>query len=141
MRSYPCNSPQAAARIVALAMLADGHGCRDELATLERLGADRQLGLRPGEFDAVVHALCDDMLSSRQLTWADACRIDPRMFAALLDEVDDPALRARVLRLCVAVVEADGHVSEAASIALNAAVEQWCLQREMLRAPAERIDA
>ena len=32
MRSYPRNSPQAATRILALAMLADGHQCASELA-------------------------------------------------------------------------------------------------------------
>jgi hypothetical protein len=38
-----------------------------------------------------------------------------------------------VLRLCVAVVEADGHVAEGESIMLVEAVEQWGLHREMLR--------
>ena len=31
MRTYPNNSPQAAARIVALAMLADGQVCKAEI--------------------------------------------------------------------------------------------------------------
>lgn len=45
MRTYPRNSPQAAARIVALAMLADGHVCRSEIEALERCDAAARLGL------------------------------------------------------------------------------------------------
>ena len=46
MRTYPNNSPQAAARIVALAMLADAQLCKAEIDVLERLRAhEEQLGL------------------------------------------------------------------------------------------------
>ena len=40
MRTYRINSPQAAARIVGLAMLADGHLCKAELDVLDRHGAE-----------------------------------------------------------------------------------------------------
>ena len=49
-------------------------------------------------------------------------------------EIENPALRATVLRLCVAVAEADDHVADAESIVLVSAVEQWGLHREMLLA-------
>ena len=48
-------------------------------------------------------------------------------------EVDEPALRARVLSLCMSVVQADGHVAEGESIVLGAAVEHWGLHSMMLR--------
>ena len=48
--------------------------------------------------------------------------------------IDDPALRLKLLRLCVSIVEADGHVAEGESIVLLAAVEHWGLHREMLKA-------
>ena len=133
MRTYPNNSPHAAARIVGLAMLADGQVCKAELDVLDRHGAQRELGLRVEELHVVVHALCEDLLSAAQLTWADACRVDPRTLAALMAEVDDPGLRLAVLSLCVSVVEADGHVAEGESIVLGAAVEHWGLHREMLQ--------
>ncbi len=133
MRTYPNNSPQAAARIVALAMLADGDVCKAELDSIDRLGAHEQLGLQPEELHVIMHAFCEDLLSDVQLTWADACRVDPRTLAELLAEVEDSALRLKVLRLCVAVIEADGQVAEGESIMLAAAVEQWGLHHEMLR--------
>ncbi|HBY64031.1 MAG TPA: hypothetical protein DEH78_29770 [Solibacterales bacterium] len=139
MRTYPDNSPQAAARIVALAMLADGNLCKAEVDELERLGFHAQLGLPPDALHVIVHDLCEDLLSAAHLTWGDACRVDPRTLAGLLCEVDDPRLRLKVLRLCVAVVEADGHVADGESIVLVTAVEHWGLQREMLQAErAER---
>jgi len=134
MRSYPTNSPQAAARIVALTMLADGHLAKSELDVLERQGAHDQLGLDRETLQSVLHAFCEDLLHSAHLTWSDACRIDPRTLAQLMAEVDDPALRLKVLQLCLKVVQADDHVAEGETIVLGAAVEHWGLHREMFHA-------
>ena len=134
MRSYPTNSPQAAARIVALTMLADGHLAKSELDVIERQGAHEQLGLDLETMQSVLHGFCEDLLHSAHLTWSDACRIDPRTLAQLMAEVDDPALRMKVLQLCLKVVQADDHVAEGETIVLGAAVEHWGLHREMFHA-------
>lgn len=131
MRSYPTNSPQAAARIVALTMLADGHLAKSELDVIGRQGAHEQLGLDLETMQSVLHGFCEDLLHSAHLTWSDACRIDPRTLAQLMAEVDDPALRMKVLQLCLKVVQADDHVAEGETIVLGAAVEHWGLHREM----------
>jgi uncharacterized tellurite resistance protein B-like protein len=132
MRSYPRNSPQAAARIVALTVLADGHLCKEELDVLDRLDAHTQLGTSRAQLHAVMHEFCNDLLSSMHLSWEEACRVDPRTMGDLMAEIDDRELRLTVLQLCVAVVEADEHVADGESIVLNAAVEHWGLHREML---------
>lgn len=144
MRTYSRNSPQAAARIVALASLASlagGHLCQTELDVLDRLGAHRQLGLAHDELHAVMHGFCEDLLASSHTSWADACRVDPRTLDALMAEVDDPALRRTVLRLCIAVVEADENLADGESMVLMAAVEPWGLHREMLWMPAPAAPA
>lgn len=133
MRTYPQNSPRAAARIVALAMVADGNMCKTEIDTLDLLGAHDALGLDKGEFHAVVHTFCDDLLAAAHSSAGDMCRVDPKTLAELMAEISDPALRRKVVGLCVAVVEADGHVAEGESIVLGAAVEHWGLQHEMLK--------
>lgn len=138
MRTYPKNSPQAAARIVALAMLADGQMCRAEITALDRLRAHEQLGLRPDELHSVVHSMCNDLLSTAELTWADACQVDPQTLIQLMAEIDDSELRLKVLGLCVAVVEADGQVAAGEAIVLMAAVEQWGLQRWILQPELSR---
>jgi uncharacterized tellurite resistance protein B-like protein len=132
VRTHPRNSPQAAARIVALSLLADGHLCKAEIDLLDRLDAHRQLGLERAELHAVLQTFCEDLLSSMHLTWEEACRVDAHTLAELMAEIDDPQLRLRLLNLCVAVVEADEHVSDGESIVLGAAVEHWGLQRAML---------
>jgi uncharacterized tellurite resistance protein B-like protein len=129
VRSYPTDSPQAAARIVALAMLADGDLTRLELDALDDIDAHQQLGLAREQMHEVVHTFCDDLLSSVQLSWTDACRIDDATLANLMAEVLDPALRAKVLSLCVSVIHADGHVADGESIVLGAAVRHWELHR------------
>ena len=125
MRTYPNNSPHAAARIVALAVLADGHLAKTELDALERLGARRQLGLKPAELHEVVHALCEDLLATTDRDWGAACRVDRHSLAMLMAEIEDPALRATVLELCVAAVEADAHIADGEALIIAAALEHW----------------
>lgn len=133
MRSYPVNSPEAAARIVALAMLADGHLSQTELDVLQRRGGCETLGLEPDRLHDVLLALCEDLMHGTNLAWSDACRVDPHALSRLLAEIDDPALRQRVLALCVQVAHSDDHVSDGESTLLTHAVEQWGLQAHMFR--------
>ena len=133
MRTYPHNSPQAAARIVALAMLADGKLCVEEILVLDYAQAHEQLGLSAHQLDAVVTAFCEDLRVGPHPGWGEAGLVDPRTMAAMMAEIDDPAIQRQVLRLCISVAEADGLVGESESLVLGAAVEHWGLQREMLR--------
>lgn len=133
MRSYPANSPQAAARIVALTVVADGDIGRAETQWLDRMAVHEQLGMARQEFHALLDTFCEDLLSSGQLTWADACPVDERTLAELMGEIQDPALRRKVLRLCVELAEVDARVDEGESIVLVAAVEHWGLHHEMFR--------
>lgn len=135
MRTYPHDSPQAAARIVALTLLADGHLSRAELELLDRLQVGPQLGLGSDEMHSVLHSFCQDLLTSMHLTWSDACQVDPRTLQQMMGEVEDPELRRKVLQICVALAEVDDHVADGEEIVLNAAVEHWGLHRAML-APA-----
>ena len=137
MRSYPANSPQAAARIVALAVVADGDIGDAETQWLDRLAVHEQLGLARHELHALLDIFCEDLLSSGQLKWADACPVDERTLAELMGEIQDPALRRKLQRLCVELAEVDARVDEGESIVLVAAVEHWGLHHEMFR-PSSR---
>lgn len=75
MRTYPLNSPQAVARIVALTMVADGDIGDAEITWLDRPAAHEQLGLARHELHALLDTFCEDLLSSDQLKWADACPV------------------------------------------------------------------
>ena len=132
MRKYPKNSPQAAARIVALTLVADGDVGQVELALLDELAAHQQLGLTRDALHAVIDTFCEDLLISKQLAWADACPVDEYVLEELMGEIDDPALRRTVLGLCVKLAEVDDHVAEGESIVLIAAVAHWSLHHQML---------
>ena len=133
MRRYPVNSPQAAARIVALTVIADGDIGEAEIEWLDRLSVHEQLGLARHELHTLLDTFCEDLLSSGQLNWADACPVDECTLADLMGEIQDASLRLKLLRWCVEVAESDAHVAQGESIVLVAAVEHWGLHREMFR--------
>lgn len=133
MRSYPTNSAQAAARIVALTVVADGDISDTEIACLDRLAVHDQLGLRREDLHALLDTFCEDLLSSGQLQWADSCPVDECTLATLMGEIQDHDLRRKLLRLCVEIAEVDDRVDEGESSVLVAAVEHWGLHREMLQ--------
>ena len=122
---YPRNSPQASARIVALALISNGEIKPSELAELEAVHAHELLGLTRLEWHDVVHELCAELLWSA--TPGTDCLIDSRMIERMLAAVDDVTLQRLVLRLCAAVINADRQVDEGESIVLQAAINQWGL--------------
>lgn len=132
MRTYPRNSPQAASRILALTLLADGHFGHAEAVSLQQARAFEALGLQPDELDAALGEFCHDLLASAALNWSDACFLDPATLSSLMAEIDDPDLRRTLLHLCVTIVEADHQVTDAEAMVLHAAVEHWGLHREAL---------
>ncbi len=133
MRSCPANSPQAAARIVALTVVADGDIGEAGIEWLDRLAVHDQLGLARHELHALLDIFREDLLSSDRLKRADACPVDERTLADLMGEIRDPAMRRKLLHLCVTLAESDAHVPEGESIVLGVAVEHFGLHREMLR--------
>ncbi len=137
LRNYPSDSPEAAGRIVALALLCDGHPSHTELDRLEALAAPAQLGLTDAGWHAVLHDLCEDLLACADLAWAGHAPVDPALMSQLLADIGDPRLRATVLELCLAAAEADERITDGEEALLVAAVEQWGLQARMLaRSPA-----
>lgn len=136
MRTYPKDSPLAAARIVALALLADGSLSRAELDALDRIDVSGRLGLQPDDMHAVVQCCCEDLLGSAYLSWDGACRLDRHTLRQVLAEVLDPVLRFNVLELCALVAEADADLSDGELVVLAAALEDWGIERNMLHMAA-----
>ena len=131
MRSYPQNSPEAAARIIALMMLADGHASRSELETLDRFPPEESIGISHETLLGVTRDFCQDIQTAGPSQWCDASCLDEQTIQSFMAEIDDPRLRQKLLNLCATVVEADHHVSEGESLLLGVAVEYWGMQREM----------
>jgi tellurite resistance protein len=125
MRSYPRNSPQAAARIVALVLISDGHVCSSEERALDKLDIAGQLGLVPEQFAQIVQALCEDHSIAHASLAPTLDQIDAAMLATLLGEIDAPALRRKVMRLCMAVAIADEHLADGEIALLAAVFSAW----------------
>ncbi|MDP2416185.1 MAG: TerB family tellurite resistance protein [Hydrogenophaga sp.] len=125
MRTYPINSPQAAARLLAMALVADGNYSIVEIRTLDRLEAPRRLGLPADAIKAVIDDFCQDLLSAAHGEWSGSAQMDDATRQALMNEVQDPALRVQIMELCEAVVQADGHLAEGEVDMLDAMVKAW----------------
>ena len=127
MRNYPLNSPEAAARIVALVLISDGHVCSSEFDILKQLGAERELGLAPGRLPPIVQTLCEELMAGGYDTGSLMAHVDDTTLASLMAEVSDPALQKTVLRLCMAAVQADGHLADGEALVVAAARRHWRL--------------
>jgi hypothetical protein len=138
MRTYPRNSPEAAARLVALVLISDGHVCRSEVEALQQLRIEPELGLAPGAFAQVLHTLCEDLLTGAYGSGSLMCSVDDATLASLLAEINDPRLQQQVLRLAIAAAEVDQHIAEAEALVLAAARQHWPVdvQDQASRSPA-----
>lgn len=125
MHSYPRNSPQAAIRIVALTLLADGHVNATELANLQRLADAGRFGPQPPDVSGVVRDTVLDLLATGGAAWSGGDHLDETMVEALLSEIDDPRLRRDVLALCHAAATADRHVSDGEKAFLAVMADRW----------------
>lgn len=126
MRSYLINSPEARARLLALAMVVDGHLAPSELRVLEESPVLQELGIDWTLFTVVLDELCEDMLDS---TVRDgAVEIGPALQDELLDEITDTAVQRRLLVAMLDIVEADARVAHGERLLVNRAGQRWMVE-------------
>ncbi|HZZ10292.1 MAG TPA: TerB family tellurite resistance protein [Paraburkholderia sp.] len=125
MRNYLRNSPEAAARIVALVLISDGHVCSSEERVLHKLDIDGELGLAPLQFAQIVQRLCEDHSITHAPDEPTVGHVDAAMLTTLMEEIDDPVLRRKVIRLCLAVAVADDHLADGEIALLAAVLNAW----------------
>ena len=112
MRSYPTNSPEAAARLLAMALVADGQYSMTEIKTIERLQASQRLGLAPEAIKSVIDVFCEDLLLGAGAQWTGSANMEESTRTQLLAEVQDPKLQETVWQLCEAIALSDGHLAD-----------------------------
>jgi hypothetical protein len=125
MRSYLNNSPEAAARVVSLVLISDGHACNSEFEALKEVDVALSLGLSPQAFHSIAQTLCEDLLMEGFNGGSILSYVDDGSLASVLAEVDQPELRARVLRIAASVVHADRHLADGEALALDAVGRHW----------------
>lgn len=127
MRRYPTNSPQAAARVVALTLLADGIVSRGELGSLGRFDMYQRLGLDNKAMQTVLEDFARDLYEFGVPAWDHTGGLHPLVVQCVLDDVTDPQMRAEIYQICRDVAEADSHLSNGEQAVLQLAISQWRL--------------
>jgi len=124
LRAYPVNSPRAKARLVVLALLADGRLDEREMAALDRRGALADLGIAREDFVQVLYDFCGDVAGQLPVG-SGTYRLTPKLLAGLLDEVVDRTAREKLLQHMVGVISSDGCLSEAEISLFRSVVDHW----------------
>lgn len=132
MRHYPSDSPEAMARIVALALLADGAIDLSELETMKRHEVTNCLGLDDRQFDKVVHDFCDDMMTFAHRAPGGQFELDQKSIDALLGEIRDPELQNRLLSVMLHIVNAEGKLSASEVTVVSRAMTRWGLDLRLI---------
>lgn len=127
MRRYPTNSPQAAARVVALTLLADGIVSRGELSSLVRFEVYQRVGLDNKAMQSVLEELARDLYEFGVPAWDHTGGLHPLIVQSVLEDVTDPQMRADIYQICRDVIEVDSHVSHGEHAVLQLASSQWRL--------------
>lgn len=125
MRSYQTDSKEAMGRILALSMLADGGLDQSELAVLADTKILARLGMSEDEFEQVVHALCQDMLQCMRGYDYGKIELDRKVIKQLLAEVKNVRQQKLLLSVMLAVVDADGQMSDGEAVLISQALEYW----------------
>jgi uncharacterized tellurite resistance protein B-like protein len=126
MRSYRANSLEARARILALAMIVDGHLAPTELEVLEQAPSMRDLSIDRTLFREVLEALCHDMLHTSVVQ--EAVELNHQVLDGLLAEVTDPDLRRALLAAMWKIADADGVLADAEAVLLTRACAVWAAE-------------
>lgn len=136
----PRTPRDAAARVLALMVAANGRADPRELHVLETLDAYDRLGLARGDFvelvDESLQQIGTGLAECSWLRSRDQAHVD-----RLLDAVTDPDERLLVSRLAAAVVTADGQVSSDERLVFDHALARWRISRPMLNEAIRRDTA
>jgi hypothetical protein len=126
LRAYASNSPRAKARLVVLAMLADGRLDDAELESLTRHGTFAELGIAREDFFEVLYDFCADVEnlpngSGRYL-------LSPAILEQLFGEINGAAERQTLLRQIFDMIRSDGHLADSEADLFWHAVDTWKLR-------------
>lgn len=125
MRHYPANSPEALARIVAIAMMADGAIDSSELKSLERHDIIKRIGLDQEHFDRVFYEYYADLSISAHRLPSGQFELDGLTIGLLLDEIRDPELQKKALRSMLDVVNSDRRLTGNEASLIAQSLKQW----------------
>jgi hypothetical protein len=123
LRAYPSNSPRAKARLVALAMLADGRLDDAELESLVQNATFSELGIAREDFFEVFYDFCADVESLPRGNGD--YLLSPAVLDQLFGEINQSAERQTLLRQIFDMIRSDGHLADSEADLFWHAVDTW----------------
>jgi len=133
MRTYAIDSPQAAGRLLALMMVSDGNLAESELAAMSRSRILKHVALEETAFRELLQDLCQDLITSAH---HGLVQIDGPLIDELLQEIEDPALRRKLLHAMWQIADADGWLADGEAILLTRASAAWGAEAGFAAPPA-----
>lgn len=136
MRNYSVDSPKAMARVVALALLADGAIDPSELKLIERPDITARLGFDQHCLNTVIHEFCEDMLGSSLRGPSGHLELAAETVAELLEGIRNPSVQQNLLRAIFDIVHADNRLAGGEATLVSQAMNCWGLDlHEVLETP------
>ena len=126
LRAYPVDSPRAKARLIVLALFADGRVDAAELNSLTRRGTFAELGITRDDFFQVLYDFCADAAGLPE--GRGNYLMSPALLDTLFAEVGSTGERQKLLRLIVDVIRSDGHLAEGEARLFWKALDTWRLR-------------
>ena len=126
LRMYPLDSPRAKARIVVLALFADGRVDALELSSLARRGVFAELGITGDDFFQVLYDFCRD--AAGLPVGRGNYLMSPAHLESMFEEVSDTGERQKLVRLIFDVIRSDGHLAEGEARLFWKALDAWRLR-------------
>jgi hypothetical protein len=126
LRAYPVDSPRAKARLIVLAMLADGRVDAAELDGLAKYRAFAELGISRDDFFRVLYDFCADAAGLPE--GSGNYLVSPALLETLFAEVCSVDERQKLLRLIFDVIRSDGHLADGEARLFWKALDSWRLR-------------
>ncbi len=123
LRAYAPDSPRAKARLVVLAMLADGRLDDAELESLTRHGMFAELGIAREDFFEVFYDFCADVEGLPK--GSSDYLLSSLVLEQLLGEIHSVAERQALLRQIFHMIRSDGHLADGEADLFWHAVDTW----------------
>lgn len=128
MRHYHRDSPEAQARIVVAALLADGGLDKAELARLRAGQIVQRLTLDDAQFDRVMQHFCDDMHVVLASDHGGQLCLDRHTIDQLLADIASPRLQVQLLGMVLDLIGADDRLSPPELTLVSQAMTRWGLE-------------
>jgi len=132
MRSYSTNSPEALARLVAMAILADGRLDNREVDWIKHNDTAALLGVDRDTLIQVLLDCCRDVINEAEQERV--FLLEDHRLARLADDLTDPALQKVALSAMLILAKSDGSVTEGEETLLRFLMSRWGLSLEDLAA-------